>query len=110
MSFIKRSILFLLIALFLVSLYKDLTIGTSFYNEKEVNPVKTSTYTVDFTIVQVKAYHEDTVLSIIEKLNEKAITSLDIEEMIADFQKINPRTDPYNLQPNTYYYFPLYLG
>src|SRR5690625_5763881 len=61
----------------------------------------------NLSAIKVRVQHGDTVLSIIEQINHQ-LPEQDIEQMIIDFRSINPNIDPYNLQGNTIYYFPVY--
>ncbi|MEC5422240.1 hypothetical protein QGM71_01870 [Virgibacillus sp. C22-A2] len=68
----------------------------------------TPTAIIKFNVIHIKVQPGDTVLSIVEELNEDTLDSLDISQLISDFKMINPNSDPYNLQAHHYYYFPLY--
>ncbi|WP_405101168.1 hypothetical protein [Oceanobacillus sp. FSL H7-0719] len=62
--------------------------------------------TVPQNAIQVKITPGDTVLSVTEEIN--SLEDLDIEQIIHDFQKLNPGIDYRILSPYTFYYFPLY--
>ncbi len=93
-----------------MSLYKDLTVGTPFFNDSKFDQIQ-QIYPKDrkskLTVVQVRVQRGDTILSVTEKVNHQ-LPELDIEQMITDFKTINPNIDPYQLQPETIYYFPVY--
>ena len=107
MYFIKRMSFYVIILLLLISLYKDLTIGTPLFKENKSSLTPQTNQELKFSITKVSVQSGDTVLSITEQLNHQLIT-LDITKIIMDFKTINPEIDPYNLQTNTDYYFPLY--
>lgn len=110
MYFIKRLIFYLIIILLIISLYKDLTIGTPFINDSKSNHIQ-QIYPKDeqnkLPAIQVRAQHGDTVLSITEQINDQLL-ELNIEQIMSDFKKMNQNIDPFNLQTDTIYYFPVY--
>lgn len=110
MYFIKRLIFYLIIILLIISLYKDLTIGTPFINDSKSNHIQ-QIYLKDeqnkLPAIQVRAQHGDTVLSITEQINDQLL-ELNIEQIMSDFKKMNQNIDPFNLQTDTTYYFPVY--
>ncbi|WP_164668594.1 hypothetical protein [Virgibacillus doumboii] len=110
MNNIKKTLLYMFIILFIISLYKDLTVGTPLnstnnqyeneYNSEEAN---------DLTVMRVKVQQGETVLSIVEQINQQKINTMDIKQIIADFEALNPTVnDPEKLKTNTFYYFPVY--
>ncbi|MBU8789442.1 hypothetical protein [Oceanobacillus caeni] len=106
MSFSKRLILYMFIILLVASIYKDLSLGDDMinqYQDIETFITKDSQY----TIIKVKVEWGDTVLSIIKDLNEGKI-KVPFEKIINDFQELNPNIDPNSMEPENYYYFPLY--
>lgn len=106
MQFIKRLSIYLLVTLLFVSIYKDLTIETT----KTQHNIKITQINNANEIPRIRIRVEpgDTVLSIVEKFNKNNISKLNITQIITDFEKVNPEADPYKLQPNHFYYFPLY--
>lgn len=110
MNFTKRLLFYVVIILLIVSLYKDITIGTPFINDSKLDQIQ-QIYPKDFqhnlSVAQVRVQHGDTVLSITERVNHQ-LPELDIEKIITDFKAINPNIDPYHLQTDTFYYFPVY--
>jgi len=107
MSFFKRVLMFSLIILLVLSVYKDLTKDVSSSSEQVPSP-KVTEHNKNYSIVKVKVESGETVLSIIEDLNEHHIDHVDMHQLITDFKKNNPQADPYHLTVDTYYYFPLY--
>jgi len=110
MYFMKR-LLFCFITLWLVvSLYKDLTEGTSPFNDSKLNHVE-QTYSKDLenksSVQAVRVRPGDTILSITEQINDP-LAGLDIKQIIIDFKNVNPRTDPYQLETDAVYYFNKY--
>lgn len=111
MTFFKRLFFYLIIFLFIASLYRDLTIGTPPFNDSKLEQIQ-QIYPEDqkedkLSAVQVRVQPGDTVLSIIEKINHQ-LPELDIEQMMIDFKTMNPNIDPYHLQTDSIYYFPVY--
>jgi len=106
MDFLKRISLYFIILLFIMSIYKDLTAGT---NAQIPPPVTQEDQVEDteYSIKQIKIKSGDTVLSVIEQIHG-GMEGLSIDQILTDFQTINPNADPYHLHPNTFYYFPLY--
>ncbi|MRH43108.1 hypothetical protein GH741_10465 [Aquibacillus halophilus] len=49
----------------------------------------------------------DTVLSIVEEFNEEQ-SSVQMNQIIQDFQILNPDVDPHQIKPNMDYLFPVY--
>jgi len=110
MYFIKRIFFYLIIILLIVSLYKDLTIGTSHFNDNKFNhtqQIYLKEQESKLSVIQVRVQPGDTVLSITEQINQQ-LPHLDIMQIMNDFKTINPNVEPYHLQSDTVYYFPLY--
>lgn len=104
MTYGKKILILLLFFLLFLSFVHDLKKD---HNLHEHAYVKTEySNNNDNHIAHVKVHPGDTVLSITEELNE--LDYLDIKKIIADFELLNPGTDPDILTPNTFYYFPLY--
>ncbi|MYL33453.1 hypothetical protein GLW08_09135 [Pontibacillus yanchengensis] len=124
---IKKLLVVTLVFLFIVSITKDLTTGTfpASVNENEettskqiTQPSTTSkatTNTVDqplqsnkrFETIQYKVKAGETVLSIIERLNKQG-NPVTIQQMLKDFEDLNPNTNPHQIETNEPYYFPVY--
>lgn len=110
MQFIKRMSIYLLFLLLFISIYKDLT------TEIPENIPQTTVPQYDnikkvpgVTGIKVQVRPGDTVLSVVEQLNkDNQKINTDITRIIADFEKVNPHVDPYNLNSHDFYYFPLY--
>ena len=106
MQFIKRVSIYLIFLLLFVSIYKDLFASSENYSSKVPEQLA---FTEELTGIKTRVHAGDTVLSVVEELNkDNQILKTDITQMIADFKKLNPHIDPYNLQSNHFYYFPLY--
>ncbi|GGC91878.1 hypothetical protein GCM10007216_23260 [Thalassobacillus devorans] len=115
----KKFGLFIFILLLLVSLYKDLTVGTTIVRpETEKKPASieppppSQAEILDPPLryeqqVPVKVKTGDTVLSIMEQLHNGDYHH-SIEDMLHDFQQLNPGTEPSSLSIDKVYYFPLY--
>lgn len=105
----KKIIVSILIILFLISIYKDLTLGTNISNQKdEENETRIiSDNSSQFDAVKVKIEQGDTLLTIIERLNPN-IDNLNMDQLNTDFLYLNPTADPNQLQLNRFYFFPQY--
>lgn len=104
MSFMKRFFICILVLLLFISIYKDLT------DHKETKDPTIVNYhsNTDYTIMHMKVQPGDTVLSIIEQINQNRLQKSDITQVLSDFQSLNPTVDPYNIYPYAFYYFPKY--
>jgi hypothetical protein len=116
-------IIFLL--LFIKSIIHDLSVGTAIEistppaeekkekEKEEMNPTdKDQTITdtqnennLPFKTVSYKVKAGDTVLSIAEKLNDLTIS---IQQLIEDFERLNPSTNPHQIRIDETYLFPIY--
>lgn len=105
MQFIKKSSLFLFIILLIVSVYKDLFTGSSLPSHSNDTKIQDN---IPHEVLKVKVKKGETVLSIVEKINQMEHNDLNIQSIMDDFQVANPNTDPYQLKPGMFYYFPLY--
>src|SRR5690625_3680732 len=105
MDFIKRILLYFLIFLFIISIYQDLTNGTNVDTE-ENNYIVSEEVESNYSIIKIQAEVGDTVLTLNEKLND--FDTMDIDEMMDIFKKLNPKSDPYNLTPGEFYFFPIF--
>lgn len=104
----KKLLFFIFIILFFISIYKDLSSGTSIPGEHQSeNETNQGLVEQTYDVVKIKLAPGDTVLSIVEKLNP-TITTLSIDEILNDFRTINPTADPNSLNANTFYFFPKY--
>ncbi|RDW19208.1 hypothetical protein CWR48_09195 [Oceanobacillus arenosus] len=102
----KRLMIYILFFLLCVSIYKDLSLERT--PNHEISRTFEQSLQFNYTIMQMKITIGDTVLSVTEKINIDHINNLDISTIMADFEQLNPTADPYHLEPNTFYYFPLY--
>ncbi|WP_051681369.1 hypothetical protein [Virgibacillus alimentarius] len=105
----KRICIILFLFLFIMSIYKDLTTGI-IKNTLNTKIDTEITEKANIRTAKIKVYPGDTVLSIVEQINNNhhQTPNIDIEQIIIDFKKINPDADPYKLEIFKYYYFPLY--
>lgn len=110
MQFIKRMSIYLLFLLLFLSIYKDLTTDIPKNTPQITVPQNDKVREVrGATGIKIQVHSGDTVLSVVEQLNKDNQTiKTDITRIIADFEKVNPHVDPYNLKSNNFYYFPLY--
>lgn len=101
----KKLLLFTFIILLFISIYQDFTVENfKTTNHNPVQPLQKEGY----SIAHVKVLPGDTVMSIVEKLNKETINQLYMADILEHFLELNPTTDPYNLTPYTFYYFPVY--
>lgn len=107
MYFIKRLFLYLFIILLLISVYKDIMSGHHIPGDQLVE--NKQSVSMDFQVTQIKVKPGETVLSIIEKINNHDIQTRSVSQIIDDFKLANPNTDPYQLKAGNFYYFPLYF-
>ncbi|MFC4558830.1 hypothetical protein ACFO3D_11500 [Virgibacillus kekensis] len=112
MGSFKKAILYLFTILLLVSLYKDLTVGTSLdtpykVGDEEATEIEGNNEMRIYSM-QVKVQNGDTVLSIVERINVDLQESLNIEKILTDFTELNPTADPKNLTAGKFYSFPVY--
>ncbi|MFD1850262.1 hypothetical protein [Oceanobacillus bengalensis] len=107
MHFFKRMSLYIIILMLIASIYKDLSLGTA--NNKVMDiPANTETINhISYDIMQIKISPGDTLLSVVEGINSSN-AKLNFDNLINDFKALNPNVDPYKLEPNTFYYFPVY--
>src|SRR5690625_3383421 len=106
MHFLKRSLLYILICLCIVSVYKDLQKDTTQYDQ--IHSLKVNSEKNSYRVIKVKLNENDTFLSVIEQLHKDKLVEMNIDKMIHDFENLNPNANPYNLEPGTFYLFPLY--
>ncbi|MDC3415536.1 hypothetical protein [Aquibacillus salsiterrae] len=130
MEFIKKVVLTLALILFVISIFKDLTVGTiiqpsesvsvqdNMPRDKEMdnkdNEEKTENSFPDeqaisdrYTVTRIMIQPGDTVLTIIETINPN-IPSMEITQLIEDFKTLNPGVNPHQIIPNESYLFPIY--
>ncbi|MFZ3578622.1 LisM domain containing protein [Virgibacillus sp. DJP39] len=102
MNFFGKSLFFFLVILLFASIYHDITLG-SFPLNNELQKTKTVSYDKK---VYVKVLPGETVLSIVERYNKTK--TVNIDQIISDFKKLNPHAESYQLKSYQFYYFPLY--
>lgn len=109
MDFIKRFFIYIVIILLCISIYNDLSLGNSPASEDRSNRIQQPSTDITFTVLQVKVEPGETVLSIVERINNnRNLKKMDLTQILTDFNTINPSIDPKTIEPHTYYYFPLY--
>lgn len=116
---LKRILKIVIILLFIISIGRDLTTGTfpaaniSTANEhiekaeegKQLEPIQKNSFR--YKRLQHKVTAGETVLSIIEKLNQNG-PPVTIQQMLLDFSALNPDVDPHHIKTNNVYFFPVY--
>lgn len=109
MYLLRRILLYIFILLLIVSIYKDLSVGQTLLHDSAIEDTSSiEKESLEFKVIKVKVQPGDTVLSIIEKVNNNQLDHLDIQKVMADFKQVNPLVNPYDLKLNSYYYFPVY--
>ncbi|WP_217586721.1 hypothetical protein [Lentibacillus saliphilus] len=104
-QFIKRMTVYVFLYLLVTSVYHDITTGTGF-EQNTTEPSSPSSSTIDDqSVVKVKIRPGDTVLSIMEQIHSDS-NKIEIDTIIEDFRKLNPKADPYHLKVGNVYYFP----
>jgi hypothetical protein len=101
----KKIFIYILVFLFLFSVYKDLD-GGSLQNRLETLTENASI--TNYKAVYVKVQHGDTILSIVEDINEKTMQIQDINQILEDFRLLNPNVNTDQLKVGHFYYFPSY--
>ncbi|WP_010678136.1 hypothetical protein [Bacillus timonensis] len=106
----KRFFGFLAIVFILYIIYYDVSVGTlPVVKNKTVSAEEVIVKTPIHPYKEMKVTAGDTLLSIVEELNEgKQITS--IESVIKDFEELNPKSKAELLQIGKTYKFPLYTN
>ena len=84
MYFFRNICLSFIIIPLAISLYNDLKKESISIVEDEINE------TVPYRVAKVKLERGDTILTISERLNEDQLSQLSIEQILSDFQQVNP--------------------
>jgi hypothetical protein len=100
----KKSIVFVMFILLLLSIYHDLQKGLIISEEANIIYVNKQ----KVTVVKVRAVAGDTILSLIETVNSDEMSRVNINEIISDFKQLNPQLKSNELIVDEYYYVPLY--
>src|SRR5690625_2352299 len=108
MYMLKKCTQYLLLFLIITSVYHDLTTGSLPHTESNIDQAQIEQTHHEIIIVKRDVQAGETVLSIIEKINQDQLHELDISKILSDFKQLNPDADPFNLQLNKSYYFPVY--
>lgn len=75
--------------------------------QKNINKNVTTTYH-QLNVREIKVKHGDTILSIIEELNESSIHKMNIDKIMEDFKQLNPLLEGLELEEGKIYSFPIY--
>lgn len=105
----KKMFILLLFMITIYSIYYDLTIGTL------PKSVVATTDLVDTDVEETDLIPSETivvepgftVLSIVEELNASPVNA-SIQQIIYDFETLNPKTDASNIHIGKAYLFPIY--
>lgn len=103
MTILKKICLAIIIILFIASLYNDFKKDSVSIDHRDETMVIS-----DQRVVKVKIERGDTVLSISERLNGKNLSQIAVEQIVADFLRVNKLTDLQSIKVGNYYYFPIY--
>ena len=102
----RKICLYTFIILLILSLYNDIKKETH-YNLSE-SPSMDKNIHNNIPVVKIKIKPGDTILSVSEKLNGENLNHIKIEEIIEDFNSVNPEVSTIELTPGLSYFFPLY--
>lgn len=109
MRFLKRMLFYTLAVLLLLSLYMDLNKDQPIQKDSRIFHESSNIEDVEpFKAVRKKVKAGENFLTIVEEVNPHIFDELTIDQVIEDFKKLNPKVDPYALELQQYYYFPLY--
>ncbi|SNZ10896.1 hypothetical protein SAMN05421503_1898 [Terribacillus aidingensis] len=111
----KRIGVFLFCCALILSIWKDLTIGSpiptaSTAGNEPIQPdrvTQKNNVKKTFQPVLLQVKQGDTLLSITNELNNHELR-VTMEQVILDFKELNPEKDPYALHAGSAYYFPHY--
>lgn len=111
----KRIGIFLFCCALFMSIWKDLTIGSPVpatpaepNMQEPVQDKKQESNQETFQPVLLQVKQGDTLLSVANELNNNDLR-VTMEQVIVDFEELNPGKDPYALDAGSAYYFPHYL-
>lgn len=103
---IRRLFIGFFLILFALSIHHDLSkvslTQSDAYIEQEIGPEQ------NFTIIRKKVLPGDTVLSMIDLINEGSLEQMNTQKLLDDFNELNPTVNHFNIQIGSYYYFPKY--
>lgn len=105
MKFLKQISIIIIFALLCVTIYKDINPPQNKSIESASSKIKDGDH---YEIIEYTVRSGDTVLSIVEYINQEAIKTIEINSIVNDFKNLNPDTNIYELIPNNTYYFPKY--
>ncbi|HLS07964.1 hypothetical protein [Lentibacillus sp.] len=108
MNSFKKILVYVFVVLFLVSIHRDLTIGTPLDSKSDGQHDNPMVEEEQANAVKISVNKGDTVLSIVEELNEQNDRELDIPQIMTDFKALNPGVEPLHIESGDDYYFPLY--
>ncbi|WP_010173659.1 hypothetical protein [Bacillus coahuilensis] len=102
----KRPLVLLLLLVCLYSIYFDLSVGTVplLNPSNQYEPVETASHSMSFVKVVQKG---DTLITIVENEINGSLP-VPIDELVADFSKLNNGLVPEEIQIGKEYVFPLY--
>ena len=109
--FILKRIFSILLFLFLAfTIYHDLTIGSLPIKPKEASQKQTNQAieTKKISYINWIVQPGDTVLSIHEHLSDGTHSNISIEQIITDFETLNPSTHASDIKIGHTYKFPIY--
>ncbi|MBO8156077.1 MAG: LysM peptidoglycan-binding domain-containing protein [Bacillaceae bacterium] len=115
MEWYKKLLLGLMIVLFAKSLLYDLTAGVL---QNRIEPIQPDSKQeqfdprpqhekISYKTVSYQVQSGDTVLSILEQLNPE-LNTISVDQLMADFKKLNPGVNPHQILQGKTYLFPVY--
>ncbi|NBJ68536.1 MULTISPECIES: hypothetical protein [Clostridia] len=107
MDFIKKMISLIACFMAIYIIYQDIT-QENIHSQKEGEAVRDAPSSTIYHVIPIKVQADDTVLSIVERINPQLHQDLDVSQILSDFQLSNPNSDPFSLSPGEIYYFPKY--
>ncbi|MEI3606829.1 hypothetical protein SPD48_14085 [Pseudogracilibacillus sp. SE30717A] len=105
MSLTKKICLYTFIILLIVSLYNDIKKETNITNNSSSLPLYVDN---GFKSIKIKTTTGDTILSVTEHINGEVLNDMTMENILDDFNNLNPNVNSLELTPGEYYYFPVY--
>ncbi|MEI3611696.1 hypothetical protein [Pseudogracilibacillus sp. SO30301A] len=103
----KKICLYICIILLILSLYNDIQKGTN-NKTNESSTMDDQGINKNIPVVKIKVEAGDTILSVSEELNGEKLNQIKIEDILDDFNSVNPEVTTIELTPGMYYYFPTY--
>lgn len=105
----KKICFYICIILLIMSLYNDFTKASYSIHNNRIESVGSDITEIHaIRVVPLRVDRGETILSVSERINGKALESKDIEQIIADFKLVNQDVNIHELLDHIDYYFPIY--